>query len=94
MNESRFVVNASPLIFLAAIDALALLPQLVDQVLIPETVLGEVLAKAEPRISLQILSSPAWVRSSRTFRSQTRWRAGIWAPARRRSWHSVGHAAV
>ena len=62
MNESRFVVNASPLIFLAAIDALQLLPRLVDQVLLPEAVLGEVLAKAEPRLSLQTLSSTAWVR--------------------------------
>ena len=62
MNESRFVVNASPLIFLAAIDALQLLPRLVDQVLLPEAVLGEVLAKTEPRLSLQILSSTAWVR--------------------------------
>jgi predicted nucleic acid-binding protein len=62
VNESRFVVNASPLIFLAAIDALQLLPQLVDHVLLPEAVLGEVLAKAEPRLSLPILSSTAWVR--------------------------------
>jgi len=62
VNDSRFVVNASPLIFLAAIDALSLLPRLVDQVLLPEAVLGEVLAKSEPRLSLQILSSTAWVR--------------------------------
>src|ERR1700674_1213272 len=62
VNESRIVISASPLIFLAAIDALELLPRLVDQVLLPEAVLGEVLAKAEPRLSLQILSSTAWVR--------------------------------
>jgi predicted nucleic acid-binding protein len=62
VNESRFVVNASPLIFLAAIDALQLLPRLAHQVLLPEAVLREVLAKAEPRLSLQILSSTAWVR--------------------------------
>lgn len=62
MSELRFVINASPLIFLAAIDALPLLPRLVDQVLLPEAVLGEVLTKAEPRLSLQILSSTAWVR--------------------------------
>jgi predicted nucleic acid-binding protein len=61
VNESRFVINASPLIFLTAIDAVQLLPRLVDQVLLPEAVLGEVLAKAEPRLSLQILSSTAWV---------------------------------
>lgn len=61
MNESRFVVNASPLIFLAAIDALALLPRLVDQVMLPEAVLAEVLAKEEPRLSPQMLSSAAWV---------------------------------
>ncbi len=62
MSELRFVINASPLIFLAAIDALPLLPRLVDQVLLPEAVLGEVLTKAEPRLSLQSLSSTAWVR--------------------------------
>lgn len=65
MNESRFVVNASPLIFLAAIDALPLLPRFVAQVLLPEAVLGEVLAKAEPRLSLQILSSTAGVHIER-----------------------------
>ena len=48
MNESRFVANPSPLIFLAAIDALQLLPRLVDQVLFPEAILGEALAKGEP----------------------------------------------
>jgi predicted nucleic acid-binding protein len=62
VNESRLVVNASPLILLAAIDALPLLSQLVDQVLLPEAVLGEVLAKTEPRLSLQNLSSTTWVR--------------------------------
>lgn len=65
MNESRFVVNASPLIFLAAIDALALLPRLVDQVLLPEAVLGEVLAKKEPRHSFYYLDRRACDRNTR-----------------------------
>jgi predicted nucleic acid-binding protein len=40
--DARFVVNSSPLILLAAIDAIALLPRLVEEVLIPDAVLGEV----------------------------------------------------
>jgi predicted nucleic acid-binding protein len=60
--EARFVVNASPLIFLAAVDALFLLPQLVGEVLLPGAVLGEVLASKEPHPALQRLASTAWVR--------------------------------
>lgn len=49
MAERRFVVNASPLIFLAAIDALPLLSRLADQVLLPHAVLHEVILRAKRR---------------------------------------------
>jgi len=42
--EPRSVVNASPLIFLAAADALYLLPQSLSEVLPPRAVLEEILA--------------------------------------------------
>jgi predicted nucleic acid-binding protein len=60
--EARFVVNASPLIFLAAVDALFLLPQLAAEVLVPGAVLDEVLAGEEPHPALQGLSATTWVR--------------------------------
>jgi predicted nucleic acid-binding protein len=60
--ESRFVVNASPLIFLAAVDALVLLPQLAAEVLVPGAVLDEVLAGKEPHPALHALPAMAWVR--------------------------------
>lgn len=45
MGERRFVVNASPLIFLSHIDALPLLGHLATEVRVPVSVRGEVLAK-------------------------------------------------
>jgi predicted nucleic acid-binding protein len=58
--EPRSVVNASPLIFLAAVDALFLLPQLAHGVLVPGAVLDEVLAGKELHPALQGLSSTPW----------------------------------
>jgi predicted nucleic acid-binding protein len=60
--EGRFIVNASPLIFLAAVESLSLLAQLASEVLVPDSVLEEVLAGQEPRPSLATLSSSPWVR--------------------------------
>lgn len=48
MDERRFVVNASPLIFLSHIDALSLLGQLATEVRVPLSVREEVLAKQGP----------------------------------------------
>jgi predicted nucleic acid-binding protein len=62
VSEASFVVNASPLILLAAVDALFLLPQLTGTVLVPVAVLGEVLAAREAHPALQSLSTTAWVR--------------------------------
>lgn len=45
MDERRFVVNASPLIFLSHIDSLALLGQLATEVRVPVSAREEVLAK-------------------------------------------------
>jgi hypothetical protein len=61
VTEARFVVNASPLIFLTAIDALELLPLLAGKVLLPEAVLGEVLARKDPHPALMTLPSQPWM---------------------------------
>lgn len=45
MTERRWVVNASPLIFLAQINALPLLKHLAEEVRVPVSVRDEVLAK-------------------------------------------------
>jgi predicted nucleic acid-binding protein len=60
--EPRPVVNASPLIFLAAADALPLLPQVVGEILLPGAVLDEILAGKEMPPVLHDLPSTAWVR--------------------------------
>lgn len=72
MSEAQFVVNASPLILLAAVDALYLLPRLAGRVWIPVTVLGEVLASSEPQPALQNLSTTDWVRIEGPFRYKPR----------------------
>lgn len=59
MAERRFVVNASPLILLAAVDALHLLPQLAEEVLVSGAVLDEVLAGTEPHPALHGLPATA-----------------------------------
>jgi predicted nucleic acid-binding protein len=61
VTDARFVVNASPIIFLAAVDALSLLPQLVGEIVVPRAVLGEVLAPKVPHPVLLTLPSTAWV---------------------------------
>ena len=42
MSSRRFVVNASPLIYLPQIDCLHLLKELATEVLVPEAVVEEV----------------------------------------------------
>ncbi len=49
MSLSRLILDASPLILLAKIEALHLIPELVQEILIPATVVAEVEARAEPR---------------------------------------------
>ena len=58
MTRRRWVVNASPLIFLAKIDALPLLRQLAAEVLVPFSVRAEVLI---PRESRRLLELPDWL---------------------------------
>lgn len=62
MADGRFVVNASPLILLAAIDELSLLPKLVGEVLVPAAVLSEVRAGRDPRPSLLRLGGETWLK--------------------------------
>jgi predicted nucleic acid-binding protein len=58
VTERRWVVNASPLIFLAQIEALPLLKELADEILVPFSVRDEVLApkKQKPPVKL-----PDWL---------------------------------
>ena len=62
MDETSFVVNASPLIFLARIDRLSLLPRLAAAVLAPAAVLNEVLAGKELHPELAALGETSWLR--------------------------------
>jgi predicted nucleic acid-binding protein len=59
VTRRRWVVNASPLIFLAKIDALSLLKQLTDEVLVPFSVRDEVLAPKGPKLPIEL---PDWLR--------------------------------
>jgi len=59
VTRRRWVVNASPLIFLAKIDALPLLQQLAGEVLVPFSVRDEVLATTrKPRLTIEL---PDWL---------------------------------
>ncbi|HEY0514296.1 MAG TPA: DUF3368 domain-containing protein [Thermoanaerobaculia bacterium] len=58
MTRRRWVVNASPLIFLAQIDALSLLKQLADEVLVPFSVRDEVLAPKGEKLPIEL---PDWL---------------------------------
>jgi predicted nucleic acid-binding protein len=59
--ERRWVVNASPLIFLAHIDALSLLKQLADEVIVPFSVHKEVLAGAGRGPGTIPFELPDWI---------------------------------
>jgi predicted nucleic acid-binding protein len=56
--ERRWVVNASPLIFLAQIEALPLLKALADEILVPSSVRDEVLA---PKGQKPPVKLPDWL---------------------------------
>jgi predicted nucleic acid-binding protein len=60
-DERRFVVNASPLIFLARIEQLSLLRQLAEVVVAPVSVLREVLAGSHLHPSVAQIDSSAWL---------------------------------
>jgi predicted nucleic acid-binding protein len=62
VDEGQFVVDASPLILLAAIDGLSLLAGLAGEVVIPRAVLDEVLAGKDPHPSLRELVAAPWAR--------------------------------
>ena len=61
MTERRWVVNASPLIFLAHINALSLLKSLVNEVIVPFSVHKEVLAGAGQGSGMTAFELPNWV---------------------------------
>jgi len=58
----RLVTNASPLIFLAKIDALSLLEKLADEVAVPSAVVSEVFAGDDAPQALRQIDSAAWLR--------------------------------
>jgi predicted nucleic acid-binding protein len=61
VTERRWVVNASPLIFLAHIDALSLLKRLTDEVIVPFSVHQEVLAGASRGPGMTTFELPDWM---------------------------------
>lgn len=58
MSKRRWVVNASPIIFLAQIDALSLLKQLADEILVPFSVRDEVLVPKKKKLPIEL---PDWL---------------------------------
>lgn len=61
MSSRRFVVNASPIIFLTQIRALPLLNDLAVEVVVPATVEAEVLAGADRHDILLPVELPKWM---------------------------------
>ena len=59
MSRRRWVVNASPLIFLAQIDALHLLKDLADEISVPFSVRDEVLVPKGQKSPIEL---PDWLR--------------------------------
>ncbi|HEX6899768.1 MAG TPA: DUF3368 domain-containing protein [Thermoanaerobaculia bacterium] len=62
MGEARFVVNASPLIFLSRVDALPLLSKLASQVMVPAAVVAEVHAEGKWSSFSKGVEIPGWIR--------------------------------
>jgi predicted nucleic acid-binding protein len=61
VSSRRFIVNASPVIFLTQIQALPLLKDLAGEVIIPTAVRHEVLAGAGYHDSLVPVEFPSWI---------------------------------
>lgn len=61
MSRSRLVLDTSPLIFLAKIEALHLLPALADELLAPAAVLNEVRAGKERGRDLPLAEMAPWL---------------------------------
>jgi predicted nucleic acid-binding protein len=59
--EPRSVVNTSPIVLLAAADALSLLPQVVGEILLPDAVVEEIVAGKILPPALAGLRSSSWV---------------------------------
>jgi predicted nucleic acid-binding protein len=62
VGESRFVVNASPLIFLSQIKALFVLPRLAREVVVPVSVQAEVRSATKHDSSFTEVEIPEWIR--------------------------------
>ena len=61
MGESRFVVNASPLIFLSQIKALFVLSRLAREVIVPVSVQTEVRSARKGHPSFTEVEIPEWI---------------------------------
>jgi len=61
VTRRHWVVNASPLIFLGHVNALSLLKQLADEVVVPFSVHNEVLAGAGRGLGMDPVEIPDWV---------------------------------
>jgi predicted nucleic acid-binding protein len=64
VTRRRWVINASPLIFLAQIDALPLLKQLAEEVLVPSSVRDEVLVPKGLKLPIELPDWLSWKRLS------------------------------
>ena len=58
---TTWVVNTSPLVFLAKLDRLNLLQQAADRIVIPEAVLGEVRAKPDAAMHAVQQAASSWL---------------------------------
>ena len=57
------IINATPLIALAVVDQLELLPQIFGDVLVPTTVYNEVVSQGLERPGAQIIARVDWLQS-------------------------------
>ena len=56
------IVNATPLIALALVDQLDLLPRIFSDVIVPTTVYGEVIGQGLERPGAQLIAQADWLR--------------------------------
>ena len=83
MSRRRWIVNASPLIFLAQIDQLPLLKQLADEVLVPFSVRDEVLVPKKQKLPIEL---PDWLSLREDLLLLPKLPVGILEPASLRYW--------